>query len=188
MVNKLTATDLLTNQVKSLKINTWEELINYIQSMPYGRTMNRHNLSLVLSEKKGTCSSKHAILKQLADLNKIPNIKLILGMYKMNQENTPNIGNELSKNLIDYIPEAHCYLMINNERIDITTKSSEFKKIEKDIISEKEIQPNQVSEYKVNYHKEFLSDWIANKKVNFTFDEIWNIREKCIENLSKKQA
>ena len=187
MAFKLIASDSLTNQVKSFKIDTWEGLIKYIQSLSYGRTSNRYDISLVLSEKKGTCSSKHALLKQVADLNKIPNVKLILGMYKMNQENTPNIGNELSKNKIDYIPEAHCYLMINNERIDITTNNSEIKKIEKDIISEKEIQPSQVSEYKVNYHKEFLRNWITKSKTNFNFNEIWDIREKCIENLSKKQ-
>lgn len=182
---KLIASDSLTNQVKSLGLNTWEELVKYIQSLPYGRTSNRHDLSLVLSENNGTCSSKHALLKHIADLNKIPNVELILGMYKMNQENTPNIGNELRENKIDYIPEAHCYLMINNERVDITTNNSEFKKIEKDIISEKEIQPYQVSEHKVSHHKEYLRNWIADNNVNFNFDDIWNIRERCIKSLSE---
>ena len=126
----LTSTDTLTIQIKALGLNTWGDLIKYVKSLPYGRNENRQDLSLVLNEKKGTCSSKHAFLKLVADLNQIPNIKLIIGLYKMSQENTPKIGNELSKNGIDFIPEAHCYLQINNEKIDITSNSSDFQKIE----------------------------------------------------------
>ena len=50
---------------------------------------------------------------KLTDLNNIPNIKLILGMYKMRTTNTPKIGTTLSEHQLDYMPEAHCYLKIN---------------------------------------------------------------------------
>jgi len=65
--------------------------------LPYGRTANRTDLSLVISEQKGTCSSKHALLKEVADLNGIKGIDLIIGIYKMSEANTPGIGDELSK-------------------------------------------------------------------------------------------
>lgn len=177
--------DSLTNLICSKGILNWDELLIFIQHVPYGRNANRTDFSLVLTENQGTCSSKHALVKKIADLNHIKGVKLILGLYKMNQVNTPKIGNELANNGIEYIPEAHCYLKLNNERLDITSQNSSIGKIEKDIILELEIEPDQVADYKVEYHKEFLKNWISENQIEFSFDDIWSIREKCIENLSK---
>ena len=105
-------------------------------------------------------------------------------MYKMSEANTPKIGNELTTHHLDYIPEAHCYLKINNKRIDITSGTSQFSNIEKDILQEKEITPEQVAHFKVDYHKNFLRTWITSQEIKFTFDTLWNIRETCIKNLT----
>ena len=181
----LNSEDELTKIVKQSGVNSWNGLIEFIQHLPYGRNNNRSDLTLVLTEKKGTCSSKHALIKELADRNKIPQIKLILGMYKMNHHNTPKIGNVLLEKSIEYLPEAHCYLKINNVRTDFTTKKSAFKKIENDIVKEWEITPNQVSEYKVDLHKKFLKKWLSSTEIALDFDEIWRLREQCIANLTE---
>jgi len=181
---KLISNDELTELAMSNGIKTWSQLTNFIKALPYGRNKNRKHLGLVLSEKKGTCSSKHALLKSIADFNNVPNIDLIIGIYRMSESNSPKIGTELTENSIKYIPEAHCYLKINGNRIDLTTKESEFDKIKKDILQEKEIKPNQVSKFKVDYHKNFVKRWLKETNSKFTFNEIWHIREKCIENLT----
>lgn len=182
---KLTSKDKLTELAKSKGIETWNELTEFIKNLPYGRNKNRTDFGLVLSEQKGTCSSKHALLKSIANLNNVPNIELIIGIYRMTELNTPKIGTELTYNSIEFIPEAHCYLKINGKRVDLTTKKSEFKKIEKDIIQEKEIEPEQVAEFKVAYHKKFIESWLKESDSEFEFDQIWQIREKCIENLTE---
>jgi hypothetical protein len=41
----------------------FEALIEKVKNIPYGRNSNRTDFSLVISENKGTCSSKHAFLK-----------------------------------------------------------------------------------------------------------------------------
>ena len=181
---KLISNDELTELAKSNGIETWNQLTNFIKALPYGRNKNRSDLGLVLSEKKGTCSSKHALLKSIADFNNVPNINLIIGIYRMTESNTPKIGTELTENSIKFIPEAHCYLKINGNRFDLTTKESEFDKIKKDILQEKEIEPNQVSKFKVDYHKDFVKNWLKETNSKFAFNEIWRIREKCIENLT----
>ncbi len=181
----LYSNDTLTQLVKKQEVYSWEELINYISRLPYGRNTNRADFSLVIIEKKGTCSSKHAFLKKIADLNNISDIKLVIGMYKMSESNTPKIGTELSTHNIDYIPEAHCYLKIGNTPVDVTSKESHFDTIKNDILQEKEIIPEQVTKYKVQYHKDFLKTWITDQKIKFDFDTIWNIREKCIYNLTE---
>ena len=182
---KLTSKDKLTELAKSKGVETWNELTEFIKNLPYGRNKNRTDFGLVLSEQKGTCSSKHALLKSIADLNNVPNIELIIGIYRMTESNTPKIGTELTKNSIEFIPEAHCYLKINGNRTDLTSEQSKFKKIEKDIIQEKLIEPNQVAEFKVDYHKNFMRRWLNETKSEFEFDQIWRIREKCIVNLTE---
>ena len=67
----LKALDPLTKLAKSKGAYTWNCLLDYIKNLPYGRNSNRTDFSLVFTEHKGTCSSKHALLKQLADTNKI---------------------------------------------------------------------------------------------------------------------
>ena len=163
----------------------FEELINKVKNIPYGRNVNRHDFTLVLSENKGTCSSKHAFLKDFADKNEIENVKLYIGIFKMDEVNTPKIGYLLSKNNINYIPEAHCYLKINQIPVDATTSGSFYDKIKHDILEEIEIIPNQVSDFKVAYHKAFLKKWIEETNQNNTFEEIWKIREQCILKLSE---
>ena len=182
---RLKSKDQLTELAKSNGIETWNELTEFVRNLPYGRNKNRTDFGLVLSEGKGTCSSKHALLKSIADLNNVPNIDLIIGIYKMTELNTPKIGTELTENLIEFIPEAHCYLKMNGNRTDLTSRQSEFNKIEKDIIQEKIIEPSEVGEFKVYYHKKFIKNWLKEANLGFEFDQIWKIREKCIDNLSK---
>ncbi len=181
---KLNSKDKLTLELKTIGVSSWSELTNWVRKLQYGRNKNRSDLAMVIKEQKGTCSSKHALLKEVANLNAIPNIKLILGVYKMNSNNTPKIGDVLTKNSLNFIPEAHCYLDINGERVDFTSSNSDFTKIKNDVLLEKEIEPHQVAEFKVDFHKAFVKTWIKEYEIPFSFDEIWTLREECIANLS----
>ena len=161
----------------------FQETINFVKQIPYGRNSNREDFSLVISENKGTCSSKHAYLKDFADKNNIPNVQLFIGIYKMNEQNT-KIGSILSDNFLDFIPEAHCYLKIDGKTVDVTSKDADFDKIKSHLLEEIEIEPYEVADYKVDYHQNFIKKWLLEIKSKFSFDEIWKIREKCIEKLS----
>jgi hypothetical protein len=166
-------------------MNEFESLIEKVKHIPYGRNSNRHDFSLVVSENKGTCSSKHALLKDFANNNNIPNVKLYIGIFKMNEENTSKIFPLLTENQVNFIPEAHCYLKINEIPLDVTTSESFYNKIQNDILEEIEIEPFQVAEFKLDYHKEFLKKWINETHQTKTFDEIWTIRENCIQKLAE---
>jgi len=180
----LTASKKYSQVARKLGITDWSQLINHVQQLPYGRNTNRNDFNLVLTEAKGSCSSKHALLQSIADENNIPNIQLLLGIYKMNSSNTPKIGQVLSSYDLDYIPEAHCYLKIENKRYDFTSTNANFEKIEHDILKEIDIIPSQVVTFKVEYHKQFLQQWILTTQSAFDFDQIWAIRELCIKQLS----
>jgi hypothetical protein len=85
---------------------------------------------------------------------------------------------------LDYIPEAHNYLKINNQIFDCTTSHSSEINFKNDLIQEIEIQPEQVIQFKIDYHQNFLKNWCQENNQNF--DEIWKIREECISALSSK--
>lgn len=176
----LTANDGLTQLVRSKNINTWSELLNFVKELPYGRNANREDFSLVLKEEQGTCSSKHSLLKKVAQRNNIGNVKLIMGVYKMNHLNTPKIGNTLLDSGLEYIPEAHCYLMLNNRRYDFTSANASIYNLIHDMLEETEIEPEQVNIFKVAYHKNYLQKWIEEAAIGLSFDRVWAIRERCI--------
>ncbi|WP_375239563.1 hypothetical protein [Aurantibacter sp.] len=182
---KFASTKPLTLLTKSLNLNTWLKLVNHVKHLPYGRNANRNDFSLVLKEQKGSCSSKHALLKSIALENNFNNIKLILGVFKMNSKNTPKISSILEKHNIEFIPEAHCYLKIDNYYLDITNSTSDYNNFKEAIIEEQEILPQQVIDYKVNYHKEFLKNWLIENNSNYSFKEFCAIRESCILKLSR---
>ena len=165
----------------------WNKTKHLVNNLPYGRNSNRHNLSLVISEQKGTCSSKHAYLKQFALDHNIEGVKLILGMYKMNNLNTPAIGKVLIERNLEYIPEAHCYLLENEVRNDYTFPNNNKFRLEQDLLLEIEIKPQQVADYKIQYHKQFISEWKEKNSIPFSFKELWDIREQCISNIVTNQ-
>jgi hypothetical protein len=183
MISNLPSEEELTKLVHKLGVFKWNDVLLHVKNIPYGRNANREDLSLVLKENKGTCSSKHAFLKEVANQNSIPNVKLMIGIYKMNEINT-KIGTILTENNIDFIPEAHCYLNIDEVRVDCTTSKSDFTRIEKDLLEEIEIEPYQVGEFKIEYHQNFIKNWLSHSKSTITFDQLWAIREQCITFLS----
>lgn len=101
----------------------------------------------------------------------------------MTEKNTPGIGAELSENGLEYIPEAHCYLKVVNAKLDLTNENSNLSNIESDILQETEILPIQVGDYKVNYHKDYIKDWLFKNNVKYSFEGVWTIRELWIKNL-----
>ena len=158
--------------------------MSHLRALPYGRNANRKDPSLVFIEGKGTCSSKHAALKTIAMEQELHHVKLVLCIYKMTSHNTPGIGSHINNAHLEFIPEAHCYLDIDGEKIDLTTASSSLERIENDILHEEIISPDQVSEYKVNTHKKYVQNWLSSEKIEKTFEEVWSIREGCIASLS----
>jgi len=167
-------------------IMTFAEAINFIRQLPYARNKNKEDLTTVFADNCGTCSTKHALLKQLATENGFQGLQLILGIFKMNAINTFPVSNTLKLHKLEYIPEAHNYLKFYDLIIDATRINSKPSDFVDDLLEEVEITPQQITDFKVAYHKDYLSKWLAgNKNINLTLDEIWMIREQCIRDLSE---
>jgi hypothetical protein len=96
----------------------------YVCELPYGRNSDPDVPLIVLAERRGTCSTKHALLRRLA-MEQGFDATLILGIYEMTERNTPPVGGVLRQHGISSLLEAHCYLRIGGKSIDVTKASFE---------------------------------------------------------------
>lgn len=172
----------ISEHFRSLNLTTFSEAANYIQTLPYKRNPDKTDKLSVLKDQGGTCSTKHAVLKRLADENKHPEIKLMLGIFGMKASYSEKLIAVFEKYRIDEMPEAHNYLRFNGKVEDFTARNC--KEFENELIVEVEIQPEQITDFKVSYHKEFLRKYLEeNSHIPYSLDEFWIIREACIEAL-----
>ena len=140
----------------------------------------------MMSEGRGTCSTKHALLRRLA-LEQDIEIALVVGIYQMNARNTPGVGDVLEKYGLESLPEAHCYLRSGPNRIDVTRVTGHRPSEEiKDFIYEEKISPEQTGEYKATLHRRFLRQWVDGITIGaaYTLDDVLRIREECISALA----
>jgi hypothetical protein len=164
----------------------FSELCTFIRALPYKRNPNKLDLSTVFTDACGTCSTKHALLKQVADENLQTGISLRLGIFKMHAKNTKKVKHVLERYGIDYIPEAHNYLRYQGNIHDFTGKGFNPSNYMDDILDEIEITPSQITHFKVAHHQKFIQQWLAeNTQILLSERELWQVREACIEALAQ---
>jgi hypothetical protein len=152
----------------------------YLHELPYGRNADRANFRLVLVERRGTCSTKHALLAAVALEQKLP-VSLMIGIFDMTQANTPGVGRVLAAHRLRSIPEAHCYLEYAGHRVDITRAGVAAQKVISPFRDEWTIEPSEIGAYKVSLHQRYLRAWLREQRhLSLTFEELWSIREACI--------
>jgi len=169
----------ISTEFLKLNISDFLSACQYAQKLPYGRTSQPADYLLVLREHCGTCSSKHALLAKLAEEIGLP-LDLTLGIYRMTEANTPGVGRILANHRMEFIPEAHCYLTYQGERFDFTKEIDPEQEPISKFLKEETISPEQIGAYKTEFHKTFLRDYYSPERL----DEIWSIREECINTLS----
>lgn len=163
--------------------SVWDA-VEYVYKMPYGRITNRESYQLVLDEKRGSCSAKHALIAQLAKELFIP-LKLTLGIFLLTAKKMPKIAPILEHYHLEAIPEAHCYLKYNDNNLDITFPDASDFSFDADLEEEMNITPQQIGLFKMGKHQEFIRAWIKDK-AGLNFNLIWTIREQCIQELCRR--
>jgi hypothetical protein len=181
---EINASAPVSRAFKKLNLHTFHQAANHVSSLPYQRNLNKEDLLTLLDDHCGTCSTKHALLKQLADEHQFEGLNLVLSIFKMNAGNTPKVARTLTAYDLEYVPEAHTYLKYMDKIIDYTGSGFDPANYEHDVLVEKVIAPNQITDFKVAYHRSFLSQWLQeNETIAYSLDKIWEIREQCILDL-----
>jgi hypothetical protein len=158
-----------------------------VRRLPFGRNTTVNDPLIVLRESRGTCSTKHALLRRLATEQSV-DVALVLGIYEMNERNTPGVGPILKRHQLATLPEAHCYLRFGEIRIDVTRKiDGDSAEALAQFLHEEDIAPEQIGDYKTTLHRQFLARWIAETRTagGRDLDAMWRVREECIAALSQ---
>ena len=160
---------------------TFEETCNYVKNLPYKRNSDKENSNVIIEENGGTCSTKHAYLKRISEEFSIENVQLMICIFMMNENNSPKIKSVLEKYNLLEMPEAHNYLRIDGRIIDCTKKGFSEENFIDTLAEEIEINPNQVTDFKVQYHQDFLKKYLLqHSEIQYSLEEFWKIREECI--------
>ena len=170
-----------------LGIKDFRSAAEWVNRLPYGRNVAPADALAVIRERRGTCSTKHTLLRRLA-LEQDLSVGLRLGIYAMTGRNTPGAGGVLAKYGLRSIPEAHCFLSYDGRRVDVT-RATEGKPQRPSIrfVYEEDISPDQIGSYKNELHRRFLRRWLVRhrRSAAYALEEIWAIREECIAALAQ---
>ena len=137
---KINPSGEISRKFLELGIKTFKEACLFVHEMEYGYNSNKDNKMILFIEKKGTCTTKHAVIASLAEELKIPLYKKV-GIYKLTETIVTGTNEILKKNKIPYVPMIHCFLIYKQYRFDLTegNKNGKNTSIEKFIHEEKVI-------------------------------------------------
>jgi hypothetical protein len=165
-------------------VGRFHDAVRLVWRLPYGRNADRTDWRLVLPEGRGTCSTKHALLAQLAREHGV-NVDLVVGIYEMRETNTPGVGAVLARHGLTTLPEAHCYLRRGSTRLDVTRAGSAADEPVTHFLSETVIAPAEIGERKLHLHRMAMEAWVRERLPGWTVEDAWRVREECIEALSR---
>lgn len=166
-------------------ISEFKDSCTFVKQLPYGRNYNKTELKLIFSEKKGTCSTKHAILTILAEENNKVEIELIAGIFLMDEHIYPVLSAFFKDKSYSSIHELHCYLRYKGQRFDFTSRIDRMPLISSKIVREQRIEPHQIGDWKKAIHMDYLQKWLQRKpELKISLEELWEQREECIRLLS----
>ncbi|GGH12064.1 GNAT family N-acetyltransferase [Sphingobacterium alkalisoli] len=174
------ASGTISKEFGNIGLSSFRKAAEWVSNQPYRRNSDKDSPLCLFEENAGTCSTKHAVLKRLADENGNTELKLILGIFSMNGKNTPAIKGILKKYNLKYIPEAHNYFRAHKYILDFTGIGINETKLELDLLEEIEIQANQTTGFKISYHRDYLAKWMEENKISHSPEELWKVREECI--------
>ena len=77
-------------------------------------------------------------------------------------------------------------MRISREIKDFTKKGSNPENFVNELVEETEIQPEEITDFKVGFHQNFLKKYLKdNPEIPYSLEGFWKIREECITALQK---
>ncbi|GEM_PF-1531083 len=154
-----------------------------IWKLPYGRNSAPDEL-LVLDEGQGTCSTKHGLLARCANELGLE-VELVLGIYLLTPEHSPEIASILRDAELDSLPEAHCILRCSGSLIDLTFSGEGKRWSPAEFMAYETIRAEDVHDYKKTIHRLFIDGWSLRHHTDLRAAEIWTLRERCVMALAQ---
>jgi hypothetical protein len=104
-----------------LGIATFHEACRWVQQLPYGYNSDRDDLMILFKEKRGSCTTKHAVIATLAAELGLP-IHKNVGIYAMTEALVTGTREILDRYRLPCVPMLHCFLACRDRdhRVDLS--------------------------------------------------------------------
>lgn len=112
-------TGVISKEFLNRGITHFIDACRYVSDMTYGYNSDRDDSMSLFKERKGTCTTKHAVIATLAIELDLPITKTI-GIYAMTEDIVTGTNQILDQYHLPYVPMLHCFLAYENYRVDLT--------------------------------------------------------------------
>ena len=173
---------VLGAQICALGFSRFDALAAHVRALPHGHAQRPGDPLAILREERGTNSSKHHLLATVAQTCGHPEVVLTLGIYAMSECNTPGVGAILEAASVSSIPQAHCYLTVDNQRLDFTGPPQASESPLRSLTAEFFLTPDKLAERMAPLQQQALAQWATQQGVSF--EAAWALRQACFAVLS----
>jgi hypothetical protein len=160
----LAASGPVSEKFLSMGIRNFIDACRFVRELPYGYNSNRDDLMILFKEKFGSCTTKHAVIATLAEELGLP-ISKEIGIYAMTEEIVSGTSEILDKYQLPYVPMLHCFLVHDEQGIDLTegNKNGKNRSIDDFLFTEKVI-PNITARDEYLLYRNALKDRILSRQ------------------------
>jgi len=178
---------IISAEFLSLGIKTFLQACRYVQELPYGYNSDRDDLMILFKEKKGTCTTKHAVIATLAEELNL-SIEKSIGIYAMTEQIVTGTDEILKKHHLPYVPMIHCFLFYGQYRVDLSEGNNNGKNqsIEEFLFTQR-VEPNISEKAEYLLYRKALKDHILKRKEmeGVEITQILRAREQGLQLLKK---
>jgi hypothetical protein len=177
---RITAGGRISRAFIELGITDLHKACRYVHELPYDYNSDRDDLMILFKEKKGTCTTKHAVIAALAVELNLP-INKNVGIYAMTEEIVKGAGEIIDEYGLPYVPMLHCFLVYGGHRVDLTEGNNNGKRRSiEDFLHTQEVVANISAKDEYKLYRKALKDRILtrNELKGIELKRILHAREK----------
>lgn len=153
-----------------INIDNLYSVIDFVYKLPYKPTSDPFNWNLVLTERCGTCSTRHTLLVSLARELGL-HFELGNAIYPMTPENFPMLREPLEQAGLPYIPESHNFIIYQSYFLDVTFPGDCKLLNVKDLWDISTIAVQDLKIIKTKMYPLYLQTWLKQHNINITLEE-----------------
>lgn len=181
---------IISRQFTAQGIDTFLDACRFVQALPYGYNSNRDDRLILFKERMGSCTTKHAVIAELAAETGL-SIHKTIGIYAMTEAIVSGTGKICRSHSLPYIPMVHCFLDFQGRRVDLTQGNHNGKNspIDTFLFTEK-VTPNISAKDEYRLYRRVLQDRLLQRKElrDIPVKRILTARQEGIELLKAKVA
>jgi hypothetical protein len=154
----------LSRAFADLGFSSFQHACSWVHELPYGYNSDRDDPLILFSERRGTCTTKHAAIATLAQELGLP-VRKHLGIYAMTEEIVTGTETILGRFGLPYLPMLHCFLVSGPHRVDLTEGNRNGKNcpIEEFLYSER-VRPAITAREEYLLYRAVLSNLIGSRE------------------------